>query len=58
MLFCRIRTAEARGYRTANGFVILKGSSAVFEDRPGARSYPNVIAQRKQLIEDNGPEEG
>ena len=51
-LFCRIKGAEARGQRTANGFVILHGSTAVLEERPSAVSYPYVIAQRKQLIID------
>lgn len=52
VLFCRIKGAEARGQRTANGFVILRGSTAVLEERPSAESYPYVIAQRKQLISD------
>lgn len=50
VLFCRIKGAEARGQRTANGFVIFHGSTAVLEERPSAESYPYVIAQRKQLI--------
>lgn len=50
VLFCRIKGAEARGQRTANGFVIFQGSTAVLEERPSAESYPYVIAQRKQLI--------
>jgi hypothetical protein len=50
VLFCRIKGAEARGERTANGFVIFHGSTAVLEERPSAESYPYVIAQRKQLI--------
>lgn len=52
VLLCRIKGAEARGQRTANGFVIFKGSTAVLEERPSAESYPYVIAQRKQLIDD------
>jgi len=52
ILFCRIKGAEARGQRTANGFVVLHGSTAVLEDRPSAGSYPNVLTQRKQLIVD------
>ena len=51
-LFCRIKGAEARGQRTANGFVIFHGSTAVLEERPSAESYPYVVAQRKQLITD------
>ncbi len=52
VLFCRIKRAEARGQRTANGFVIFHGSTAVLEERPSAESYPYVVAQRNQLITD------
>jgi hypothetical protein len=50
MLFCRIKGAEARGQRTANGFVVIRGSTAVLDERRSAESYPYVLAQRKQLI--------
>lgn len=50
-LLCRIKGAEARGQRTANGFVVFQGSKAVLEDRPSAqKSHPYVVALRKQLI--------
>lgn len=52
VLFCRIKGAEARGQRTANGFVVFAGSTAVLEERPSAEKYPYVVAQRKQLIAD------
>lgn len=52
LLFCRNKTAEARGQRTANGFVVYRDSTAVLEERPSAESYPYVVAQRKQLISD------
>ncbi|OAI46621.1 hypothetical protein AYO43_05895 [Nitrospira sp. SCGC AG-212-E16] len=52
VLFCRIKGAEARGQRTANGFVIFNGCTAVLEERPSAESYPYVVAQRNQLIAD------
>lgn len=52
VLFCRIKDAEARGQRTANGFVVFQGSSAVLEQRPSAESYPYVVAERNQLIAD------
>jgi hypothetical protein len=52
MLVCRIKGAEARGQRTANGFVVIRGSTAVLEQRRAAEKYPYVIAQRKQLIAD------
>jgi hypothetical protein len=50
VLYCRIKGAEGRGQRTANGFVILRGSTAVLEERPSAENYPYVMVQRKQLI--------
>jgi predicted type IV restriction endonuclease len=43
VLFCRIKGAEARGQRTASGFIVFRGSSAVLERRP------YVVAQRNQL---------
>jgi len=52
VLFCRIKGAEARGQRTANGFVVFHGSTAVLTERPSAETYPYVVAQRKQLMSD------
>jgi len=52
VLFCRIKGAEARGQRTANGFVVFHGSTAVLEDRPSAEGYPWTLVQRKQLTTD------
>lgn len=50
-LFCRIKGLEARGQRTATGFVVLKASSAVLEERPSVTQSPFISAQRKQLLE-------
>lgn len=50
VLYCTCKGAEARGQRTANGFVIFQGSTAVLAERPSSGSYPYVIAQRKELI--------
>ncbi len=52
VLFCRIKGAEARGQRTATGFVIFRGSTAVSEERPSAEKYPWVTVQRKALIDE------
>ncbi len=52
VLFCRIKGAEARGQRTANGFVIFNGSTAVLKERRSAQTYPWAVAQRNQLIAD------
>ena len=46
-LFCRMKGAESRGQRTANGFVVFHGSTAVLKQRPSAESYPYVVAQRE-----------
>src|SRR3990172_3854650 len=54
ILYCRIKGAESRGQRTASGFVVFQGSTAVLEERPSAESYPYVLIQRKQLIADGG----
>ncbi len=50
MLFCRIKGTEARGQRTANGFVVFRGSTAVLEQRPSAESYPAAISERNRMI--------
>lgn len=53
MLFCRIKGAEARGQRTANGFVVYQSSTAVFQDRPSAQQrHPFAVTLRKQLLAD------
>lgn len=52
VLFCRVKGAEARGQRTANGFVVFHDSSAVLRQRRSAETYPYVVAQRNQLITD------
>lgn len=52
VLYCRVKGAEARGLRTADGFLVFKGSTAVLEERPSAAKYPNVLDARKQLIAD------
>jgi hypothetical protein len=52
VLFCRMKGAEARGQRTASGFVVFHDSTAVLKERPAAESYPTVLAQRKVFIED------
>jgi hypothetical protein len=51
-LFCRMKGAEGRGHRTPDGFVVLKGSTAVLQERQKAHKWPASIALRKQLIAD------
>lgn len=50
ILFCRRKGAEGRGHRTPDGFVVLKGSTAVLQERRSAEKWPATIAIRKQLI--------
>jgi hypothetical protein len=52
VLFCRSEGAEARGQRTASGFVIFRDSTAVLEPRPSAKHHPYLLAQREQLKAD------
>ena len=52
LLFCRRKGAEGRGHRTPDGFVVLKGSTAVLQDLKAAQKWPASIAARKQLIAD------
>ncbi len=50
-LTCRIKGAVARGQRTAEGFVVFSGSTAVLKDRPSAQErQPFVVTLRKQLV--------
>jgi hypothetical protein len=51
-LFCRRKGAEGLGHRTPDGFVVLKGSTAVLLERSAAKKWPTTIAIRKQLIAD------
>lgn len=50
VLYTKIKGAEGRGQRTANGFVVFRNSTAVLEERPSAENYLYVMLQRKQLI--------
>ena len=50
LLFCTIKSAKAQGQRSANGFVIYKGSTAVAEERPSAQQW--VKSLRQQLLDE------
>ena len=52
VLYCRIKGLEARGQRTASGFVVFQGAASVRIQRPSAESSPYIAAQRLQLIDD------
>src|SRR5207249_2501210 len=51
-LFCRMKGAEARGHRTPDGFVVLRDSTAVLQERQSAKRWPYVLALRNKLIAD------
>jgi hypothetical protein len=51
ILFCRMKGAEGRGRRTPDGFVVLRGSTAVMQQRNSATRYPYLLTLRNQLID-------
>ncbi len=52
-LICRLKEAVARGQRTADGFVVFKGSTAVLLDRPSAQErHPFAVILRHKLLAD------
>lgn len=52
-LVCEIKGLRAFGYRTPNGFLVLKNSEAVGEVRPSAAKYaPWIVPLQHQLIAD------
>jgi len=51
-LFCKSKGAEAKGQRTASGFVVYQGSTAVLGLRPSAERSPFIVEKRKQFAAD------
>ena len=52
ILVCKIKGLKATGRVTPAGFVVLKGSQAVSEERASASKWPHVLATRNKLIDD------
>ena len=52
ILVCKIKDLKATGHVTPTGFIVLKGSHAVLEERKFAKNHPNILAKRKRLIEE------
>jgi hypothetical protein len=50
LLSCAIKKVKATGRPTENGFLVLKGSEAVLEERPSVKKYPYPSTLRSQLI--------
>lgn len=49
MLYCEIKGIKARGHLTPNGFLVLKDSQAVLDDRPSSQKYPWALNMRQRL---------
>jgi hypothetical protein len=52
ILTCRIKNVVSTGYLTPIGFVVLKGSQAVLNERSSAKKWPSVLTQRNALIDE------
>lgn len=53
-LHCDIKGLKARGYLVPNGFLVLKGSEAVYTERPSAEKWPWPRKMRRTLLEQGG----
>ena len=52
ILVSKIKGVKATGHVTPTGFVVVKGSQAVLNERASAKNYPYTLATREKLIED------
>lgn len=57
LLYCEIKGLRATGRQTENGFVVLKGSEAVLEERPSTQKYQYAANLRATLKADGVVEE-
>lgn len=51
LLYCEIKNVKATGRQTDNGFVVLKGSQAVLEERPSTQKYKYAANLRSSLLD-------
>lgn len=51
-LFCEIEGIKAEGHLAPNGFIVLKGSQAVLNDRASSHKWPWAMNMRQRLKED------
>jgi hypothetical protein len=49
MLYCEIKGLQARGHLAPNGFLVLKGSQAVLNERASSLKYPWPLNMRQKL---------
>ena len=52
LLYCEIKGLKAIGRQTDNGFVVLKSSEAVLEERPSTQKYQSAANLRATLRND------
>ena len=52
ILICEIKGLRATGRLTPAGFLVLKGSQAVLQERASAKQYPNTLAARHKLVQE------
>lgn len=52
MLYCEIKGLKARGHLSPDGFLVLKGSQAVLNERASAKKYPWPLNMRQRLKEE------
>ncbi len=52
MLYCEIKSIRARGYLIPNGFLVLKESQAVLNERASSQKYPWALNMRQKLKDD------
>ena len=52
VLICEIKGVKARGYRTPDGFLVLKGSEVVGTERPSSEKWPWTRNLRMKLKDD------
>ena len=54
ILRSRMKTAEATGQRTPNGFVVFKGSTAVLKDRESAERQGRWVLNLRRKLQEDG----
>ena len=53
MLYCEIKGIKAKGRLTPNGFLVLKDSQAVLNDRASSQKYPWALNMRQRLKDES-----
>lgn len=52
LLYCEIKGVKAKGYRVPSGFLVLKGSEAVHQERPSVEKWPWPKNMRQKFIDE------